>query len=332
MKRTVNWMICILVVALLLTLSACGESSAPVNPATDADSASQAVGNQPEGNLPLPTERETEPESEDVIEQPTSQIIEPLPADPQPVEIGIADGRTLEGLYYPAKVDNAPVVVLMHWALGNMQDWVAIAPWLQNRPDELDGAENWFPPMPDEVSFAVLAFNFGNYGGSAYGGSRESYVEDALAAVAFAAALAGVDSHRVITLGASIGADGAVDSCYLFNDAGEGGTCIGALSLSPGNYLTGAFTYAQAAEMIDLAGYPVWCLAAESDYESPEVCRSLEGAFSRAFIFPGSDHGMVLVSAEAFPDEPLLDLNTMQILQEFLETTTGIPLNDFDLP
>ncbi|MEJ2759440.1 MAG: hypothetical protein P8046_13250, partial [Anaerolineales bacterium] len=138
--------------------------------------------------------------------------------------------------------------------------------------------------------------------------------------------------HRVVSIGASIGADGAVDGCYLFNDAGEGGTCIGALSLSPGNYLTEAFTYADAAGMIDQSGFPVWCLAAVKDYESPDVCRSISGEFSRTFIFPGGAHGMDLISPEEYPDEPLADLNTMQIIQEFLETATGIQLNEVHLP
>lgn len=321
----------LVMLATLIVLTACGEVSPPVNPAMDGEPSSQAEAGLPEQAAPLPPDTEAVLPSESA-QDPAPESFEPLPARPRLVEITTADDRTLEGLYYPASVDNAPVVVLMHWAPGSMQDWETIAPWLQNRPDELEGAESWFPLMPAKVSLAVVAFNFGGYGNSGYGGSRESFVDDALAAVEFAASLDNVDAHRVMTIGASIGADGAVDSCYLFNDAGEGGTCIGALSLSPGNYLTETFTYTQAAGMVDQSGFPVWCLAAQGDYESPGVCRSLTGDYSRAFIFPGSGHGMVLVSPEAYPDEPLLDLNTMQIIQEFLETATGIPLNDFDIP
>jgi dienelactone hydrolase len=59
---------------------------------------------------------------------------------------------------------------------------------------------------------------------------------DAKAATDAASQLEGVDSHQVVAIGASIGADGAADSCFLHNT--QATTCVGALSLSPGNYLT----------------------------------------------------------------------------------------------
>lgn len=333
MKRTAKVLICSMLTMILLSLTACGDTAEPSDavPVQPEAAPTETVLNNPQEGIAQPTLAEVEPGA-DAASEGAGEIFEPLPIGPQGVTFTSADGRTLEGLYYPANTADAPVVVLMHWAPGSMQDWAAIAPWLQNRSDELDGAESWFPPMPAEASFAVLVFNFGNYGISEYGGSWESYVEDALAAVEFAASLNGVDPHRVVTIGASIGADGAVDGCYLFNDTGEGGSCMGALSLSPGNYLTQTFTYAEAADMINQAGFPVWCLAAEKDYESPDVCRSVPEEANRVFIFPGGAHGMALVSPELYPDEPLLDLNTMQIIQEFLEMALGIPLNDFDLP
>lgn len=331
MNRTVKILVLILMVSMLFALSACGDGSAPVNPALDGETAAQADEALPEGNALPDANTDAAPVTNGEDEEPP-EAFTPLPAEPQPVEIITEDGRVLEGRVFPANVVNAPVVVLMHWAPGSMQDWEIIARWLQNRPDEAEEWASWFPAMPADVSFTVVTFNFGRYGNSEYGGSRESYVMDAQAALRFAASLDGADPHQIITIGASIGADGAVDGCYLFNDAGEGGTCIGALSLSPGNYLTEAFTYTQAAEMIDQAGFPVWCLAAVNDFESPAVCRSLTGEHSWAFIFPGSAHGMMLVSADSFPDDPLLDLNTVDLIQEFLEASTGMQLNEFSLP
>jgi dienelactone hydrolase len=259
----------------------------------------------------------------------------------QLVEINTSDGRLLEGFYYPAGVEKAPVIVLMHWAPGTMADWDHIAVWLQNRPAEADTPPvakgtfhdpGWFPAMPEEVSFAVLVFNFGKYGSSQYGGSRASYVLDAEAALQHAASLPGVDTHRMTAIGASIGADGVADACYLFNDLGEKGTCVGAFSLSPGNYLTDEFSYPFAVEMVNLSGFPVWCLAAEKDGRSPELCRAIVGPLNQSFIFPGSHHGMELLDPELLPSEPAVGLNALELLQEFLEQAYGIELNNFNLP
>lgn len=269
--------------------------------------------------------------------------LEPAPgnAGRQPVEIKTADGRVLEGFYYPSKQEEAPAIVLMHWAPGSMDDWDPIARWLQNQPENSDAPQSgksayqdssWFPEMPAEVSFAVLTFNFGDYGTSQYGGSRESLVEDARAALQYAATLPGTNSHQVSAIGASIGADGAVDGCYIFNDAGEMGTCVGALSLSPGNYLTREYSYGQAVEMINLSGYPVWCLAAENDGESPSLCQSIPGSTNQAFIFPGRAHGMDLIDPDLVPSDPAVGLNGLELVQEFLEQVYTITLNETSLP
>jgi hypothetical protein len=299
---------------------------------------------------PVHDEGESENEPED---QPAEQIQEtveeekivstPMIVQPQVVEIPTEDGRMLEGLFYPPAVENASVVVLMHWAPGDMDDWSAIAPWLQSGLAATGGIPggggapfldiNWFPQMPKDASFGVLAFNFGRYGSSEYGGSRESYVTDGVAALTFAASQPGANPDQLVAIGASIGADGAVDACYQFNQSDDAGTCIGTFSLSPGNYLTDAFTYPEAAAELDAAGYPVWCLAAERDGPSPGLCRSLDGDHTRSFIFEGGDHGMDLLSPDQlFLEPPLTGFDTMQVLQEFLETALGVSLNENTIP
>ncbi|MBN2044566.1 MAG: hypothetical protein JW757_06060 [Anaerolineales bacterium] len=347
MRQKITLIVAIFLISALV-LSACGGGQAelPAPPQNADSSGSPSVPEPAEANTSQDSaEEEPAPdEAAESSEQPASaDEFAPLPAEPQPIQITSAGDRVLEGWYYPARVDNAPVVVLMHWAKGNMGDWQVIAPWLQNRLDEITvpqpGSEayydiSWFPPMPEEISFAVVAFNFGNFGNSPFGGDRESWVWDAIGALNFASSLEGIDPHRISAIGASIGADGAVDSCYLFNDAGEMGTCIGALSLSPGNYLTENFIYPEAAEYIELSGFPVWCLAAENDYESPALCSVLVGEHAQGFIFAGGAHGMDLLTQDQVFLEPALpeDVNPMMVIQEFLEVAYRTPLNDFNIP
>lgn len=115
-------------------------------------------------------------------------------------------------------------------------------------------------------------------------------------------------------MGASIGADGAPDGCLLYNqEAGSG--CVGALALSPGNYL--GMNYAET--VTGLAPHPNWCLASESDGESAPTCASASGDHYRSQIYPGGDHGMMLIA-------PGLDPLPMILIQEFLELVFGEPV------
>jgi dienelactone hydrolase len=352
MKRK-HWIAVFLVVILLVALSACGGQKPAQNNDVDNDNQQytqntqndeQIANNNAGGQTQDEGTQEDQEENNQEDEAPSG--IEP--PYPQIVEIPTEDGRTLEGYFYPAGVEDAPLIVLMHWAPGSQEDWEAIAPWLQNRPvergekdrcHELAGFsipeidawtdDSWFPKMPEEVSFAVLIFNFGGYGESE--GGRATFLNDALSAVRFAASLPGIDPDRIATLGASIGADGAADACYLYNQGDETGTCIGAFSLSPGNYITDEFTYMQTVSSTDAAGYPAWCLAAEDDGASPTLCRDAAGDLYRAFIFPGSFHGMLLIEEHLYPLEPPADYDTMQLIQEWLEQVFDLSLNDFSI-
>jgi hypothetical protein len=130
-----------------------------------------------------PSEPTTAPPTE--APEPTEKPSEPaLPAEPQRIEFAASDGKELVGHYFPAAVNPSPTVILMHWARGDQRDWTAIAPWLQNRPDEMaatpDWADaigpdcgapfggpwldpSWFPPMPDDLSYGVFIFDFRDF-------------------------------------------------------------------------------------------------------------------------------------------------------------------------
>ena len=309
-------------VALSLLIAACSTATT-VPTATDAPTfPATAAPTQPP--VVLPTETPTE--------LPPSQPLSGLAADPQRVEFQAEDGKNLVGYYYPSKYADAPVVILMHWAGGDKSDWCEIGFWLQNRRDEnpatpdhcanagagLPAGMNatwldpsWFPPMNAQTSLAVFAFDFRDFGESEKCGGGPDWAKDAKAAFVTAAGLEGVDTTRMAALGASIGADGAPDGCLLYNqDKGSG--CVGALSLSPGSYF--GMTYSTV--VADLAPVPVWCLAAENDGESAPTCNSASGDHYRSQIYPGEDHGMMLIA-------PGLDPLPMILIQDFLELVFG---------
>jgi dienelactone hydrolase len=251
-------------------------------------------------------------------EGPATPTGEPaLPAAPQEIPFEAADGQTLAGTYYPAAVDAAPVVVLMHWARGDQADWRAVAGWLQNRggdyaPETTDAPwldPIWFPPLPEGFSVAVFTFTFRGCRGGCQGFDRAGWLLDAQAAMDQAAELPGVDPERMVAVGASIGADGAADAC--------GSGCLGALSLSPGGFLDVPY-----AEVVDrLAEEPpakaAWCLAAEGDVPSAEACRAAVGEHYWTAIYPGRAHGMQLVA-------PDVDPGALTVLLDFLERTLDV--------
>ena len=305
-----------LMLALSLLIAACGTATPP--PVTEqATQPPEAVVTEPPAQVP--TEPPAAPE----------KTLSGLDANPQRVEFQAEDGKNLVGYYYPSKYANAPVVILMHWAGGDLTDWCEIAPWLQNRADENPvkpercadaGARlpasiaatwldpSWFPPMNAEASLAVFAFDFRGYGESEAGGSGIELTLDAKAAFATASGLTGVDASRMASIGASIGADGAPDGCLLYNEeAGSG--CVGALSLSPGNFL--GMDY--ASTVTELAPTPVWCLTSDGDVGSFPTCNAASGENYRTVIYTGSNqHGMTLLAPE-FDPQPMI------LIQEFLE-------------
>ncbi|MBI5351440.1 MAG: hypothetical protein HZB50_02250 [Chloroflexi bacterium] len=309
----------LLVIALIL-LTACSPKSFPPEVPTEEPAATV------EESIPTEAPVATEPPVTEVpaTEAPTRPL-SGLSADPQRVEFQAEDGVKLVGYYYPSKYANAPAVILMHWAGGDLCDWSAISPWLQNRPDEnpqeiercinSSGAalKNILPPMNKDASFAVFAFDFRDYGESDKGAGWD-LAKDALASFETVAGLEGVDKSRITAMGASIGADGAPDGCLLFNQK-VGSGCLGALSLSPGNYL--GMLYSTVVTGLD--PNPVWCLAGELDKEAATTCADASGDHYRSQVYPTGGHGMMLLTDQ-------LDPPALILIQEFLELVFGEPV------
>lgn len=251
-----------------------------------------------------------------------------LPPDPRIVTITTEDNYTLSGYYYPAAVNPAPVVVLMHWMMGDKADWNEVAVWLQNRgmknpfPNPGDPAKfrwwdpTWFPAMPADRSYAVLTFSFRGcqpFQQGCQSIQKAGWVQDALAALKFARELEGVDASRIVAIGSSIGADGAADGCQLLNVEFPG-ACQGALSLSPGDYLD--VSYVKTIQQLGSADPPTtaWCIADPAEFA---ICQSAEASGNSAyqdFSITDGDHGNMLLS-------PDLDPLPMQLILDFLDET-----------
>jgi pimeloyl-ACP methyl ester carboxylesterase len=129
-------------------------------------------------DLPAPTTGSVTTIETEGLGTPTVTTLPPLPADPQRIEFSSEDGVNLVSMYYPAAINPAPMIVLMHWAGGDKNDWVRIGmtDWLTNRINFQGGgmyspgknlSEPYsFPNMPDNLSFGVFIFDFRGYGES----------------------------------------------------------------------------------------------------------------------------------------------------------------------
>jgi len=319
------------VIIIVVALSGCNRSTdtpSPVEREIGVSTGAEELGSEPA----VEEDAETLPEP----------AAPPLAAFPMRIQFTTEDGQELVGHYFAAAGNPAPTVILMHWYPGDQRDWLAIAPWLQNRQEELAESEGWemaigidcdaqqagpwldptwFPPMPDDVSFNVFIFDFrGHCESHLTVGDQADNTIDAKAAFAEVSLMETTDPDHIVAIGASIGADGAPDGCLLHNQSSD--TCLGAFSLSPGSYL--GMEYAEVVR--DLSGanvppaVPVWCLASEGDVPSLKACDSASGDLYQKYLYSGSGHGMMLIAPETDP-------NPLVLIQDFLEETLGVSIN-----
>jgi hypothetical protein len=181
--------------------------------------------------------------------------------------------------------------------------------------------------MPAEMSFGVFVFDFECFGGSSCEIRDFAWLQDALAAMKLASHLEGANPNAIMTVGASIGADGALDGCYMFNLAvlqGEAhGQCVGAFSMSPGNHLTHTFTYAEAVPELTGLRFTVYCLTSAADGPSHRMCTQPQVETYASYIFSGRAHGMNLLTPDLAPSEPATDANALELLLQFLVNASG---------
>ncbi len=322
MKKSTILFVLILLFGLILT--ACELGAQPQAEPTQPPPPTEPPPTEPPPTEPPPSDTpEPTPEPPTATPEPTAEpALEPLPAEPIDMEFTAEDGQVLPGRYYPAAVNPAPVIVLHHWAGGDLNDWNEIAFWLQNRgligtsPNFGEAPwldSTWFPPMFEGQSVAVFTFSFRGCSDGCSSFSPGGWLMDAQAAMKTASELEGVDPTRIAAMGASIGADGAPDGCFWLNDQAPD-TCLGALSLSPGSYL--GVTYSDAVAQMEEDEKPVWCFYATGDAESAPACQSASGVLYQLFEWAGNLHGMMLL-------QPDVDPSAMELILDFIAMVFG---------
>ena len=324
----------LILIPLIFLLAACSpaadpaETEQPTSPTSlPAEVPTESVSLEPIPTVdesvayppPVPTSNAYPPPSQEIQPTPTGlgypapSDSQPLtPADPLAVTFAAADETKLAGTFYAPMSAASPVVVLMHQFGSTRHQWDDIALWLQTgtAPSGVD----WLPPLPEGLTFAVFTFDFRGHGESEGQTNIDSgLLMDAQAALAFAKTQPGVDPNRVITIGTSIGSDGAVDACIRLNgseiaEPQEQQACLGAMSLSPGSFIGVDYTNAANTLLGDPHFATIYCLASEGDGPSPAACNSVTGERYRAVIFPGNAHGVDLLKSGLDPDMGILIL------------------------
>ena len=298
---------------LLIFTTACGGNKTRTPPEPPLV-ATEEISALPETAAVLPTEV---PESQ----EPNTQVPSNLPPEPQPVSFSAQDGQTLQGKFYPASLEGAPVIVLMHWYPGDQDEWTEIAFWLQNRG--LTGDQNgvpwkdpsWFPSLAPDASYNILTFTFRNCEGRCNAPEPDNWLLDARASLEYARSLEGVDLDRVIAIGASIGADGAIDSCAAVLET-DPDACLGVLSLSPGNYFGLSYPDMVTALGANDPPRPAWCLFDKNDADSMVCTQASGGNYYQESWSDGNLHGMHLIT-------PNLDPKPLERILEFLDHVLG---------
>ena len=265
---------------------------------------------------------ETQTQTQDDTTAARQETLEVAPLEPyrpltQQVTFKASDGTELQGTFYPPENDDAPLIILMHWARGDQKDYTAIADWLQNRGGEPESSAiaaetwldaSWFPQIEQESSYGVFTFSFRDCDAGCAAFHSAEWLDDAQSAVAYAHDLAYIDPSRMTVAGASIGADGAADGCLYLNQEFPG-SCKGAFSISPGSYLTETY-----ADVVDQLGAPAVCLYAPSDGSAVTACADVQAQNYTGYEI-GNAHGMDLIDPQVQP-------NPLDLLLAFIEENT----------
>jgi hypothetical protein len=218
---------------------------------------------------------------------PTPTPTEAPPAGPQGSVFKAEDGQELAGTYYPPPVCQPPLmIVYFPWVRGDRNDWNEIAPLL-----------------PGDLPYGAFAITTrGCEGGCSETWDRPGWLRDYSAALDAAKGLPCAGQSPLVTIGSSIGADGAIYACAKEEN------CVGALAFSANGYLD--IPYAdEVASMVE-QGKQVWSVSAQGDSGAARLDRPDWAKYYHEIVLPGEGHGNQLFNPSA------------QIIRDFIECAT----------
>jgi hypothetical protein len=177
---------------------------------------------------------------------------------------------------------------------------VVYYPWVRGDKDDFEALATL---LPSDLPYSALAITPRGCEGGCQQWDLLGWPLDYLAALETAAGLPCTEGSLLVTIGSSVGADGAVYAC------GQEESCVGALSFSAGDYLDIPFADL-VATMVE-QGKHVWAVSAQDDSGAVRLARPEWGDYYREFVIPGSAHG-----------DQLYDADTATIIQDFIECAT----------
>lgn len=279
---------------IALTLAACGGAATTETLAPAVEPTAKPTDLTEPSVTPAPTE---------VTEQPGI----PLP-ESQRIEFSLADGTLLVGTYYPPRIAPAPGVLLVHQMRSNREAWEPLFNLL--RGEEWNGH-----PSPLEAggpTYAIFAIDLPGHGESGGNAQDQAMLEAVALGLEQMRSFEEVDAEQIVIMGASVGADAAVDECN------EG--CVGAVSFSPGGFL--GIDYNTALQtLLDEKDPPVLCIAAVNDVASNEACLAGESVGLSSYqyhIYDGRTHGTNLFMEDSLTPPPHVIELVLQWLGENL--------------
>ncbi|GAB4440893.1 MAG: hypothetical protein Kow00120_09180 [Anaerolineae bacterium] len=218
----------------------------------------------------VPTLDETSPPG---VNDPDAAAAPSGGAVPLRVAFLAADGLTLHGLYYP-QPEASPGVLLLHMLGRTKEDWENIAGAMQ------------------AAGFVVLAMDLRGHGDTGGEVDWSRARQDTLTMLAYLRELPNVDPARVGIVGASIGANLALNGCA------DDPACRAAVLLSPGLDYRGVTTEDAIAA---LGAKPLLLVASEDDAYAVQTVRTLDGLAQgerQLQVYQNAGHGTGMFNVE----------------------------------
>lgn len=225
----------------------------------------------------------TENELSELTPTPTPTPACALPADAQGIAFMTEDAQELIGVYYPPSHPSSLTVVYFPWVHGDRTDWDFVATLL--------------PQAFEPGVFSITAR--GCEGGCGEEWDLAGWLLDYPAALQAARQLPCADQSQLVTVGSSVGADGAIYAC------GKDENCIGTLAFSPNGYL--GISYIDEVAAMVQQGKHVWAVTSEEDTGALRLDRPDWSDYYREISLPGEAHGNQLYHPA-----------TGQLLQDFV--------------